>query len=203
VYGNPYRETIEAVYVFPLPENGAVSRMDMFIGDRHIEGDIHERGLAQRIYDEAIQAGQTAALLEQERPNIFTQTVGNILPGDSIVIEIEFTAPVKYESGTWELSFPMVVGPRFIPTVSRCGQDRPSVVPEGTRAGYDIQLSVSSRPWNAGPLAGIGEPRDHRSEAEGLPLIGLARARRSPTATSFSGTGPQRKGSVPLRGSQR
>ncbi len=199
VYGNPYRETIEAVYVFPLPENGAVSRMDMFIGDRHIEGDIHERGLAQRIYDEAIQAGQTAALLEQERPNIFTQTVGNILPGDSIVIEIEFTAPVKYESGTWELSFPMVVGPRFIPDgVPDADRIAPPVVPEGTRAGYDIQLSVLLDPGM--PVRWL-ESVNHEITAvkqEGLPLIGLARGETIPnrdfvlryrTATEGIGSG--------------
>ncbi len=175
VYGNPYERPIEAVYVFPLPENGAVSRMDMYIGDRHVAGDIQERSRALRMYQEAIQAGQTAALLEQERPNIFTQTVGNILPGDSIVIEIEYTAPVSYESGTWELSFPMVVGPRFIPQgVSDASRIAPPVVPEGTRAGYDIELSVLLDPGI--PVRWL-ESENHEIVAEKrgiLPLISLA-----------------------------
>jgi len=199
VYGNPYDSPIEAVYVFPLPENGAVSRMDMYIGERHIEGDIHERGQAQRIYDEAIQSGQTAALLEQERPNIFTQTVGNILPGDSIVIEIEYTAPVKYESGTWELSFPMVVGPRFIPEgVPDASRIAPPVVPEGTRAGYDIELSVLLDPGM--PVRWI-ESVNHEINAvkQGeLPLLSLAAGETIPnrdfvlryrTATDGIGSG--------------
>jgi len=116
VYGNPYDEVIEAIYTFPLPQSGAVDRMDMWIGDRLIEGKIHERQLAQQIYQDAIDAGQTASLLEQERPNIFTQTVGNILPGDSIVIEISYVAPVEYDDGEYEIVFPMVVGPRFVPS---------------------------------------------------------------------------------------
>ena len=162
VYGNPYDEVIEAIYTFPLPQSAAVDRMNMWIGDRLINGKIHERHLAQQIYNEAIEAGQTASLLEQERPNIFTQSVGNILPGDSIVIEISYVAPVEYDDGEYEIVFPMVVGPRFVPAgdfvrrifdmyeVSTSVEDAdritPPIVPEGTRTGYDIELSVNLNP---------------------------------------------------------
>ncbi len=147
VYGNPYDEVIEAVYVFPLPESGAVYSMSMTIGDRLIQGEIKERQEAVRIYEEAISEGRTAALLEQERPNIFTQTVGNILPGDSIVIEIRYAAPVAYNDGTWEVVYPMVVGPRFIPGgVEDADRITPAIVPEGTRSGYDIELSLEVNP---------------------------------------------------------
>ncbi|MCK5787222.1 MAG: VWA domain-containing protein, partial [Candidatus Sabulitectum sp.] len=147
VYGNPYSDPIEAVYVFPLPESGAVYSMDMEIGDRRIEGEIKERLEAQRIYEEAISQGRTAALLEQERPNIFTQTVGNILPGDDIVIEIMYAAPVDYNDGNWEVVYPMVVGPRFSPDgVSDVGRITPDIVPEDTRSGYDIELTLTLDP---------------------------------------------------------
>ena len=162
VYGNPYDEVIVAIYTFPLPQSAAVDRMNMWIGDRLIEGKIHERYLAQQIYNEAIEAGQTASLLEQERPNIFTQTVGNILPGDSIVIEISYVAPVEYDDGEYEIVFPMVVGPRFVPAgnfvrrifdlyeVSTSVEDAdritPPIVPEGTRTGYDIEVTVNLNP---------------------------------------------------------
>ena len=162
IYGNPYDVPIEAVYTFPLPQSGAVDRMNMWIGDRFIEGKIHERDLARQIYEQAIESGQTASLLEQERPNIFTQSVGNILPGDSIVIEISYVAPVEYDDGEYEIVFPMVVGPRFVPpgdflrvifdtdTVSTSVEDAdritPPIVPEGTRTGYDIEISVTINP---------------------------------------------------------
>ncbi|MCD4702012.1 MAG: hypothetical protein K8S24_09180, partial [Candidatus Aegiribacteria sp.] len=88
VYGNPYDEVIEAIYTFPLPQSAAVDRINMWLGDRLIEGKIHERHLAQQIYNEAIDGGQPLSRLKQERPNVFTQRVGDILPGESIVIEI-------------------------------------------------------------------------------------------------------------------
>jgi len=179
VYGNPYEDVIEAVYTFPLPEDGAVDRMDMWIGDREVRGEIHESALARSLYEAAISAGQTASLLEQERPNIFTQSVGNILPGDSIVIEISYVAPVSYDSGEWELVFPMVVGPRFVPagehlrrifggeevrtSVEDADRITPPVVPEGTRAGYDIDLRVTIR---AGMLLRDYEVLNHEVDVD-------------------------------------
>ena len=85
---NPTDERIEAVYVFPLPHEAAVDDMTMVIGERKIVGVIKRRAEARQIYEQALAAGQTAALLEQERPNIFTQSVGNIDPGQDGNIEI-------------------------------------------------------------------------------------------------------------------
>ncbi len=114
-FTNPYSDPIEAVYVFPLPANAAVDGMTMKIGDKVIKGVIKKREEAREIYQAAIESGQTASLLEQERPNIFTQTVGNIMPGDDIYIEITYVQDLAYDHGTYEYVFPMVVGPRFIP----------------------------------------------------------------------------------------
>ena len=112
---NPTNERIEAVYVFPLPHESAVDDMTMVIGQRKIVGLIKRRAEARQIYEEALAAGQTAALLEQERPNIFTQSVGNIDPGQEVNIEIHYVDVLNYDMGTYEFHFPMVVGPRFIP----------------------------------------------------------------------------------------
>ncbi len=199
VFGNPYDRPVEAVYVFPLPEDGAVSVMDMHIGERHVSGEIRERSRALEMYREAMREGRTAALLEQERPNVFTQTVGNILPGDSIVIRIEYTAPVPYESGTWELSFPIVVGPRFVPKgVSDADRIVPPVTPEGIRPGYGMELSVLLDPGM--PVRRL-ESLNHGIVVEKrgtLPLIRLAPGESVPdrdfvlrygTATEGIGTG--------------
>ncbi|HUE72293.1 MAG TPA: VIT domain-containing protein, partial [Pirellulaceae bacterium] len=114
-FHNPTKEKIEAVYVFPLPHEGAVDDMTMVIGERKIVGQIKRRAEARSIYEQAILAGQTAALLEQERPNIFTQSVGNIEPGQEVKIEISYVDVLRYDMGTYEFHFPMVVGPRYIP----------------------------------------------------------------------------------------
>ena len=114
-FHNPYDEKIEAVYVFPLPHTAAIDDMTMTVGDRRIVGLIKRRAEAQALYQKAIQQGKTASLLEQERPNIFTQSVGNIQPNDEVRIEISYVDVLDYDIGTYEFHFPMVVGPRYIP----------------------------------------------------------------------------------------
>ena len=114
-FENPYDEKIEAVYVFPLPHTAAVDDMTMVIGERRVVGLIKRRAEARAMYERAIEQGATASLLEQERPNIFTQSVGNIKPGKEIRIEISYVDVLNYDMGTYEFHFPMVVGPRYIP----------------------------------------------------------------------------------------
>ena len=114
-FSNPYNENIEAVYVFPLPHTAAVDALTMRIGDRSIVGVMKRRAEARAVYEQALQQGQTASLLEQERPNIFTQSVGNIKPHQEIEIEISYVDVLNYDVGTYEFHFPMVVGPRYIP----------------------------------------------------------------------------------------
>jgi Ca-activated chloride channel family protein len=115
VFSNPLQEKIEAVYVFPLPHKAAVDDMTMVIGERRIVGVIKRRAEARAIYEAALAAGATAALLEQERPNIFTQSVGNIKSGEEVRIEISYVDVLEYDMGVYTFHFPMVVGPRYIP----------------------------------------------------------------------------------------
>lgn len=112
---NPYDSKIEAVYVFPLPHNAAVNGFVMVIGERKIRGIIREREEAQRIYDQAKSQGYVTSLLNQERPNIFTQHVANIEPGKQIDVNITYLHTLAYDDGWYEYVFPMVVGPRFNP----------------------------------------------------------------------------------------
>jgi len=144
-FGNPFEEPIEAVYTFPMSDRAAVYDMLLKVGDRRIKGDIKPREEARRIYEQARQQGQVAALLDQERPNIFTQQVANIMPGERVDIRIEYTEQLEYQDATWRYSFPMVVGPRYIPgsvTPGDAESITPPVTPEGIRAGHDIAVKV-------------------------------------------------------------
>ena len=157
-FENPFKEKIEAVYTFPLPQNAAVDDMTMLVGDRTVRGKILRREEAQAVYEAAKNNGQTASLLEQERPNIFTQSVANILPGEQIKITISYVETLKYEDGSYEFVFPMVVGPRYVPGNATGAQgngfapdtDRvpdasritPKPPPPGMRAGHDISIDV-------------------------------------------------------------
>jgi Ca-activated chloride channel family protein len=114
-FENPGRDWAEGVYVFPLPETAAVDRMRMRIGERVIEGRIGERAEAKKIYETAKKSGKRAALVEQERPNMFTSSVANIGPKDAVTVEIEYQESLRYRSGRFSVRYPMVVAPRFIP----------------------------------------------------------------------------------------
>ena len=109
---------LEGIYVFPLPEQSAVDALHMEIGDRVIDGEIKGREEAKKAYEAAKDAGQKASLVEQERPNIFTNSVANIGPHEAIVVRIEYQETVKQDGGVYSLRFPLVVAPRYNPTGS-------------------------------------------------------------------------------------
>jgi Ca-activated chloride channel family protein len=141
-FTNSFSEPIEAVYVFPLSQNGAVDNMTMTVGTRTIRSTIMKREEARQVYETAKAAGQTASLLDQERPNIFTQAVANIMPGESVIIDISYVENLKYEDGQYEFVFPMTVAPRYSPgSVVDAGKIAPPVA--ASRAGHDISIQVN------------------------------------------------------------
>ena len=141
-FQNPYTEPIEAIYTFPLSQNGAVDDMTMTIGTRVIRGKIMKREEARQVYEAAKTEGKAASLLDQERPNIFTQSVANIMPGETIVVEISYVETLKYEDGAYEFVFPMTVGPRYNPaSVSDAAKISPPI--EKDRPGHDISIEVN------------------------------------------------------------
>jgi len=117
-FENPSDRWLEGVYVFPLPEQSAVDALRMEIGDRVVEGEIKGRDEAKKAYEAAKDAGQKASLVEQERPNIFTNSVANIGPHEAIVVRIEYQETVKQDGGVYSLRFPLVVAPRYNPDAS-------------------------------------------------------------------------------------
>jgi Ca-activated chloride channel family protein len=155
-FHNPYDQKIEAVYVFPLPQNAAINEFIMTIGERRIRGIIRERQEAEEIYRQARSQGHVASLLTQERPNIFTQKVANIEPGKQIDVNIKYFNTLAYADGWYEFVFPMVVGPRFNPPgytdgVGAVARGKAGISGQKTevqylkpskRSGHDISLAV-------------------------------------------------------------
>lgn len=166
-FENPFTTVLEATYVFPLPDEAAVDTMVIRFCDRTIQGRIEKREEAQAIYGRAKKQGQTAGLLEQERANIFTQSLANILPGEQIEVTISYSHQLAYKQGAYEFIFPMVVGPRYIPGNPITESDRAHgsatapmtlnqdtdlvpdarhlngpILPAGMRSGHDIQVMV-------------------------------------------------------------
>src|SRR5262249_2120258 len=106
---------VDATYVYPLPDGAAVDTLKMVFGDKVVVGDIKERQQARVIYEQARANGQKAALTEQERPNIFTNSVANIGPGETVLVQIEYQEPVHQSAGEFSLRVPLVVAPRYNP----------------------------------------------------------------------------------------
>ncbi|HEX6624121.1 MAG TPA: TonB family protein, partial [Pyrinomonadaceae bacterium] len=160
-FENSSAEKIEAVYAFPLPRAAAVDDMTLKVGERTVRGKVMRREEAQAVYAGARAAGQVAGLLDQERPNVFTQSVANIMPGEKVTVTISYVETLKYEDGTYEFSFPAVVGPRYVPGVPTEQQPKgngfapdtdkvpdasritPHPAPAGVRAGHDLSIEVA------------------------------------------------------------
>src|SRR5215467_8488970 len=159
IFENSAANPIEAVYTFPLPQNAAVNDMTIQVGDRTIRGVIKKREEARAIYEQAKATGHVAALLDQERPNVFSQAVANIMPGEQVSVTISYSETLQYSDGAYDFVFPMVVGPRYIPgnatgkqgggwapdtdKVPDASRITPNVAVPGTRAGHDISLELA------------------------------------------------------------
>jgi Ca-activated chloride channel family protein len=185
-FRNPFEDPVEAVYTFPLGDRAAVDDFEMVVGDRVVRGEIRRREEARDEYERARGEGYQAALLEQERPNLFTQSVANLLPGEPIVVRLRTVETLAYERGTYRLTFPLVVGPRYVPDgggVPDAQRVSPPVLAPGMRSGNDVEIAVSI---DAGVPIGTVESPSHR--------IGVARqgAGRATAALADADTIPNK-----------
>ena len=167
-FTNPTRDWVEGIYVFPLPEGAAVDTLTMRIGERVIAGRVEERARAKQTYEKAKSEGRKASLVEQERPNVFTTSIANLGPDETLEITIAYQENAQYDRGRFNLRFPLVVGPRFIP-------GRPlSVGFDGTGWGTNTH-EVPDAARITPPVGKPGDGREHpvvlRAEIDaGFPL---------------------------------
>lgn len=150
-YKNDGKKPIEAKYVFPASINAAVYDMKMTIGDRIIKAEIFKKQEAKQRYEEAKKEGRSASLLEQERPNVFTMNVANIMPGDLIKVEMRYTELIVPENKEYEFVYPTVVGPRFVDEdkdTSGTNENKFTNTPytrEGEKPFYDFDINISMK----------------------------------------------------------
>lgn len=137
VYKNSGKQAIEAIYVFPASTLAAVHGMTMTIGDRVIIARIDERNRARQAYEDARENGQGASLLEQQRPNVFQMNVANIMPGDTITVELKYSELLRPKENIYEFVYPAVVGPRY--------------------SSQGVDLASSSDSWTGNPYLREGE----------------------------------------------
>ena len=158
-YVNTGKNTLEAIYTFPMSTKAAVYGMTMTIGKRKITAQIEEKQKARQDYETAKAEGKRASLLEQNRPNVFTMNTANIIPGDTIVVELNYTEVLTPEKGDYTFVYPTVVGPRYSgKEVDPNNEDNQFIespyTPEGTMPTYlfDFKLNI----YSAIPIENIG-----------------------------------------------
>ena len=138
-FKNEGTEWVEGVYVFPLPDKAAVDHMRLYIGERFIEGEIREKEQARKEYEQAKAEGKKTSLVEQQRANLFTTSVANIAPGETVIVEVEYLEDIRYDDGTYSLRFPMTLTPRYIP-----GQSLPDRKGDGWSADTTLVDDAST-----------------------------------------------------------
>jgi Ca-activated chloride channel family protein len=148
-FHNTTGRCVEGLYVYPLPELSAIDTLKMTIGSRVIIGEIREREQARKEYEQAKSEGRKAALVEQQRPNVFTTSVSIVMPDEDAIIEIAYQEMARYENGEYRLRFPMVVAPRYSPaqTLANSVAAKLPFTPSGSNNnGGTIALSVDLQP---------------------------------------------------------
>jgi Ca-activated chloride channel family protein len=155
---NPTSTPLNAKYLFPLHKDAAVFAMTMEVGAEIVQAKIREREEARQTFEQGKREGKAAALLEQHRPNTFTQEIANLMPGDPIKVTLKYTHTVPRTDGAYELVVPLVVGPRYIPA----GQtSRPQVAvlfpsPRTADTPADHPVSQTDAPSASAP--GVSAP---------------------------------------------
>jgi Ca-activated chloride channel family protein len=164
-FQNPGTEFVEGIYVFPLPERAAVDHLAMQVGTRTIEGEVREKEDARRTYEAAKSQGRKAALVEQQRPNLFTNSIAHIGPGETVRVTIEYQQTLAYDSGQYKLRFPLAVTPRYVPATAKANSaDGEVAAPEADDAPVlspayaDMRVGGPVNPVDIAVLIDAGVP---------------------------------------------
>jgi len=194
-FHNPYDVPLEATYVFPLPDRAAVTAMRMEADGRVVEGVLKERGQARADYRQAISEGRRAAIAEEERPDVFTMRVGNIVPGERVTVRLTMDQPLPYADGEAAFRFPLVVAPRYVPGEVLGGEQAGAgwaadtdAVPDASRISPPVLLPGFPNP--------VRLAIDVDVDPGGLPLAGMRSSlhavQAEPDGTEPDGTEPDR-----------
>jgi Ca-activated chloride channel family protein len=145
-FENRHAETLRVTYRMPLPAGGAVSGYAFTIADRVIRGQVDRKTRARERFEEAVAQGKTAALLEQERADIFTQEIGNLPAGEILVATITIDQRLAWlPEGEWELRFPTVIGPRYVTNEADARATRVDVATTGLAARISIEVAIGDK----------------------------------------------------------
>jgi Ca-activated chloride channel homolog len=159
-YVNRESNPIEAVYVFPLDDGAAVCGFEAIVDGTLVIGEVHEREKAFELYDDAMEQGHGAFLLDEERPDVFQASIGNLPPGKEVLVKLTYVTELTVNDRRLRFSIPTTVSPRYAPAEDHSGMGRPDAEtlnpPVEWTVPYGLNLSVHvSMP---GRISGIESP---------------------------------------------
>ncbi len=173
-FGNPLKTPVELEYLFPLPHEAAVVDFKLTVGTRIVRAEIKELEAARRAFQEAIDAGQRAGLLEQRRPNLFSLQIGNVQPGETILCELEYEDRLSFQDGTYEFVFPMGITPRYSSpsesAASAQSADAAIALPGEKIAPVEITLAVDAGVQAGDPTSPSHQPNFTRQDEQHFSL---------------------------------
>ena len=112
-YANESDETLEIIYTFPLAWRNALLGMSVELNGKKMSGIVVEKSRAEEQYEESIQEGDGAVLLQESGPGLYTVNLGNIKPGETLAVEIDSAQLLRLEQGRVRLCIPTVIGERY------------------------------------------------------------------------------------------
>jgi Ca-activated chloride channel family protein len=169
-FENPHAEPLAVTYSLPLPADAAVSGFAFRVGGRRVVGEIDRRRKARERYEEALSQGRSAALLEQDRSSLFTQEIGNVPPGEALVVEVTLDQRLRWlDEGAWEWRFPTAVAPRYLGEAGR--------VADASRVAQDVADRALPARLTLGCMIRDALPEKRRPESPSH-AIDVARADR-------------------------
>ena len=157
-FSNDTASAVEAIYLFPLPTSATVTDMELRYADRVIRSVVKEKDAARATYEQAKADGKKAALVEQERPNMFKTSVTNFLPGETVEVRFRCIYPLEFDAGAYVLNFPMTVGPRYVPaSVSAAEAERITapILPPTVDPVHRLDLTVDIQGLPLGEIASV------------------------------------------------
>lgn len=182
-YANEGTSPINACYVFPASTKVTVHGMQMQIGNQIVTAKIKEKEEAREEFEEAKEEGKSASLLSEERPNVFTMNIANIMPGDNVSVDLHYTELITPTDGVYQFVYPTVSGPRYVgPIIDDSGTREEwtaaPYLPEGTdpKDRYDIRVSLSAAVPITELASSSHEIMVHWEEKETRAVVSLADA---------------------------
>lgn len=157
-FTNPSGMPLNATYLFPLNKDAAVYAMDMQVGDETVSAKIEKKAAARQIFEQGKREGKAAALLEQHRPNMFTQSLANLMPGLPITVTLKYVETVPRVDGEYQLTIPLVVGPRYMPVgphginvIADSGGDNTDARQKTEIDAPQVEIQAPIGEWSFGP----------------------------------------------------